>query len=104
MERRKRDACASSAWSTDSSCIAGPVAFRGNLDADCQMIVAHLTKSRYPYGNILMLPMLYGCIDSLGPVLLEKFGVGWPSALGYDTYQVAFVFCCLGLAVGVYGS
>jgi len=69
-----------------------------------QMIVAHLTKSRYPYGNILMLPMLYGCIDSLGPVLLEKFGVGWPSALGYDTYQVAFVFCCLGLAVGVYGS
>merc|ERR1711881_496825 len=24
-----------------------------------QMIVAHLTKSRYPYGNILMLPMLY---------------------------------------------
>lgn len=69
-----------------------------------QMIVAHLTKTRYPYGNILMLPMVYGCIDSLGPVLVEKYGFGWPSALGYDTYQVAFVFCCLGLAVGVYGS
>jgi ethanolaminephosphotransferase len=51
-----------------------------------------------------MLPILYGVGDSLGPVLLERFGFGWPSALGYDTYQVAFVFCCLGLAVGVYGS
>ncbi|KIW00995.1 uncharacterized protein PV09_07514 [Verruconis gallopava] len=69
-----------------------------------QMIVAHLTQSPYPYGNVLMYPMLYGVIDSIGPVLLEKFGFGWPSALGYDTYQVAFVFCCLGLAVGVYGS
>jgi ethanolaminephosphotransferase len=69
-----------------------------------QMITAHLTKSKYPYGNVLMLPLLYGVGDSIGPVLIEKFGVGWPSALGYDTYQVAFVFCCLGLAVGVYGS
>ena len=30
--------------------------------------------------------------------------MGWPSALGDNVYQVAFVFSCLGLAVGVYGS
>ncbi|KAF2839167.1 Choline/ethanolaminephosphotransferase [Patellaria atrata CBS 101060] len=79
-----------------------------------QMIVAHLTKSRYPYYNVLLLPLFYGVFDSLGPVL-QHFGekvvggdlgrfLGWPSALGDGVYQVAFVFCCLGLAVGVYGS
>lgn len=89
-----------------------------------QMIVAHLTKSRFPFGNVLALPLAFGVIDSLGPVLKAKFGVGWPSALGGGTaspafdpavahpvmaeagvvYQVAFVFSCLGLALGVYGS
>ncbi|KAE9970739.1 hypothetical protein BLS_004770 [Venturia inaequalis] len=71
-----------------------------------QMIVAHLTKSRFPFGNVLLAPLLYGVVDSLGPVLQRSFGtaLGWPSALGEDVYQVAFVFCCLGLAIGVYGS
>ena len=64
-----------------------------------QMITAHLTKSRFPYQNILILPLAWGVIDSLGP----KLGL-WPSALGDGVYQVAFVFLCLGLAIGVYGS
>lgn len=69
-----------------------------------QMIVAHLTKSSYPYGNVLMVPLSFGVMDSLGPVLIRNFGFGWPSALGDDVYQVAFMFCCLGLGIGVYGS
>jgi len=68
------------------------------------MIVAHLTKSRFPFGNVLVLPLIYGVFDSLGPVFIKVFGAGWPSALGDSVYQVAFVFCCLGLAIGVYGS
>ncbi|CAP68169.1 uncharacterized protein PODANS_1_20340, partial [Podospora anserina S mat+] len=31
-------------------------------------------------------------------------GLGWPSALGDGVYQVAYMFCMLGMAVGVYGS
>ncbi|KAI4945253.1 hypothetical protein J4E86_009139 [Alternaria arbusti] len=69
-----------------------------------RMIISHLTKSRFPRGNVLMYPLIYGVIDSLGPWLQEHIGVGWPSALGNDVYQVAFVFMCLGLAVGVHGS
>ena len=72
-----------------------------------QIIVAHLTKSRFPFGNVLILPLLFGVVDSIGPILLKYVPggiVGWPSALGGDVYQVAFVFCCLGLAIGVYGS
>jgi len=64
-----------------------------------QMIVAHLVKARFPYQNVLVLPLAWAVADSLGP----RLGL-WPSALGSDTYQVAFVFLCLGLAVGVYGS
>ncbi|KAF2274472.1 Choline/ethanolaminephosphotransferase [Westerdykella ornata] len=69
-----------------------------------RMIISHLTKSRFPRGNVLMYPLIYGVIDSLGPRLQEHIGVGWPSALGNDVYQVAFVFMCLGLAIGVHGS
>ncbi|KAF7195713.1 putative CDP-alcohol phosphatidyltransferase class-I family protein C22A12.10 [Pseudocercospora fuligena] len=69
-----------------------------------QMITAHLTKSPFPYQNILALPLIYGILDSLGEVLLEKIGLGWYSSTGDGVYQVAFVFTCLGLAVGVYGS
>lgn len=69
-----------------------------------QMITAHLTKSRFPMHNILIAPLLFGVLDSLGPVLSQRVGFGWPSSLGEDVYQVAFVFLCLGLAVGVYGS
>ncbi|KAI4727506.1 Choline/ethanolaminephosphotransferase [Aureobasidium sp. EXF-10728] len=69
-----------------------------------QMITAHLTKSPFPMTNVLVLPLLFGVIDSLGPFLHDFVGVGWPSALGDGQYQVAFMFSCLGLAVGVYGS
>lgn len=64
-----------------------------------QMIVAHLAKARFPYKNILILPLACGVIDSVGP----RLGL-WPSALGDGVYQVAFVFLCLGLGLGVYGS
>jgi ethanolaminephosphotransferase len=69
-----------------------------------QMITAHLTKSRFPYQNILAFPLVYGVLDSFGPVLQRNIGIGWPSALGDGIYQVAFMFTCLGFAVGVYGS
>ena len=65
-----------------------------------QIIIAHLTKSpKFPYQNILTIPLALAVLDSLGPIL----GL-WPSALGDGTYQIAFVFLCAGLAVGVYGS
>jgi len=64
-----------------------------------QMIVAHLAKARFPYYNILVVPLALGVVDSLGP----RLGL-WPSALGDGVYQVAFVFLCLGLGLGVYGS
>ena len=70
-----------------------------------QIITAHLVVLDFPYQNILVLPLLYGIVDSLGPVLLRSpLALGWPSALGDGTYQVAFIFTCLGLAVGVYAS
>jgi ethanolaminephosphotransferase len=84
-----------------------------------QIITAHLTQSRFPFGNVLVLPLLWGVLDSTGPLLQQwfaRFGarlgldaaalrwVGWPSALGGDVYQVAFVFMCVGLGAGVYGS
>lgn len=69
-----------------------------------QIIVTHLTQARFPYYNVLHLPLLIGVIDSAGPWLQRHFGAGWPSALGSDVYQVAFVFMCVGTAAGVYGS
>lgn len=69
-----------------------------------QMITAHLTKSPFPYQNVLVLPLVYGVLDSLGPLLTEKLGFGWPSSLGDGVYQVAFMFTCLGLAFGIYSS
>ncbi|KAF2109793.1 hypothetical protein BDV96DRAFT_651759 [Lophiotrema nucula] len=69
-----------------------------------RIIISHLTKSRFPRGNVLIYPLIYGVLDSLGPFLQEKLGFGWPSALGDGVYQVAFVFLCLGLGVGVHGS
>lgn len=69
-----------------------------------QIITAHLTKTEFPFGNVLVTPLIWGVIDSLGPWLKEHTGIGWPSALGGNGYQVAFVFLCLGLGVGVYGS
>ncbi|OBT77778.1 ethanolaminephosphotransferase [Pseudogymnoascus sp. 05NY08] len=69
-----------------------------------QMITAHLVQLDFPYYNVLILPLAYGVFDSLGPVLQEHVGVGWPSALGGGVYQVAYLFCMLGCAIGVYGS
>lgn len=69
-----------------------------------QIITAHLVILDFPYQNIIALPLIYGVVDSLGPVLQTYIGVGWPSALGNDIYQVAYMFTCLGFAVGVYGS
>lgn len=69
-----------------------------------QMITAHLVKLPFPYTNVLNLPLAYGVFDSAGLFLKENFGFGWPSALGGGVYQVAYLFCMLGVAVGVYGS
>ena len=69
-----------------------------------QMITAHLTKSEFPLQNVVALPLPYGVIDASGPHLENLIGFGWPSALGSGVYQVAFLFTCLGLAVGIYGS
>jgi ethanolaminephosphotransferase len=64
-----------------------------------QIIVRHLVKDKFPYKNILILPLAWAVVDSTGPMV----GL-WPSALGDSTYQVAFVFMMTGLALGVYGS
>lgn len=72
-----------------------------------QIITAHLVKLKFPYKNVLVLPLAYGVFDSLGPWLQYEFGrswLGWPSALGHDVYQVAYMFLMLGVAIGVYGS
>lgn len=69
-----------------------------------QIITAHLVKLRFPYYNVLGLPVAFGVVDSLGPILLKYTGVGWPSALGDSVYQVSFMFLMLGAALGVYGS
>jgi ethanolaminephosphotransferase len=69
-----------------------------------QMITAHLVQLDFPYYNVLILPLAYGVFDSLGPVLQERIGLGWPSALGDGVYQVAYLFCMLGCGIGVYGS
>ncbi|KAG8534329.1 uncharacterized protein KY384_001173 [Bacidia gigantensis] len=65
-----------------------------------QIIIKHLTKdTKFPMYNVLTMPLGLAVVDSLGPAL----GL-WPSALGGGTYQIAFLFCCVGLGVGVYGS
>jgi ethanolaminephosphotransferase len=72
-----------------------------------QMITAHLVKLDFPYWNVMVVPLAWGVIDSAGPLLQQYSPVpwlGWPSALGDGVYQVAFMFCMLGMAVGVYGS
>ena len=69
-----------------------------------QMITAHLVILPFPYYNVLVLPLAYGVFDSLGPFLQKNIGLGWPSALGENDYQVAYVFLMLGAAIGVYGS
>ncbi|CRK39774.1 hypothetical protein BN1708_008006 [Verticillium longisporum] len=70
-----------------------------------QMITAHLVKLPFPYWNVLVIPVAFGVLDSLGPQLLARgLPFGWPSALGDGVYQVSYMFLMLGMAVGVYGS
>ncbi|KAJ9658179.1 Phosphotransferase [Neophaeococcomyces mojaviensis] len=64
-----------------------------------QMIVRHLVKDRFPFKNVLLIPLALAIGDSLAP----RLGL-WSSVLGDDVYQVSFVFLMLGLAFGVYGS
>ena len=65
-----------------------------------QIITKHLTKDdKFPMYNVLTLPLALAVLDSTGPYLRL-----WPSALGSGTYQIAFIFLCVGLGVGVYGS
>jgi len=70
------------------------------------IIVSHLTMGPFPFFNILLLPIFAGMADAAGPFLREYTGgiIGWPSALGDGPYEVAYVFLCMGLASGVYGS
>ncbi|PWW72921.1 Choline/ethanolaminephosphotransferase [Tuber magnatum] len=68
------------------------------------IITAHLTRSPFPYFNVLFLPILVGTLDALGPFLQVGLGLGWPSVLGGGPYTIAYVLACLGLSIGVYGS
>ncbi|KAJ6087339.1 hypothetical protein N7467_006253 [Penicillium canescens] len=65
-----------------------------------RMIVGHLVQSGFPYQNVLLYPLALGVLDSAGALV----GLWETPVLGYGVGQVAFVFVCLGLAVGVYGS
>ena len=70
------------------------------------IIVSHLIMGPFPFVNILLLPIFVGMADAVGPFLHGYTGgiIGWPSALGDGPYEVAYVFLCMGLALGVYGS
>ncbi|KAA8914677.1 CDP-alcohol phosphatidyltransferase-domain-containing protein [Sphaerosporella brunnea] len=74
------------------------------------IIVSHLTKSSFPFLNVLYLPILVGLLDAAGPWIRDftAFYVGkafgWRSALGDGEFETAYVFACLGLALGVHGS
>ncbi|OAX77474.1 hypothetical protein ACJ72_08227, partial [Emergomyces africanus] len=80
-----------------------------------QMIVAHLVKREFPYWNVLLLPLVVGVVDGVcgsaeylglweGSLLFGSGSGSGGNAGDGEVYQVAFVFCSLGLAVGVYGS
>ena len=64
-----------------------------------RMITAHLTKTEFPYFNVLLVPLALAVVDSFGQVI----GL-WPGVLNDETRQIGFMFACLGLSVGVYGS
>ena len=70
-----------------------------NAYAVGRMITAHLVKTSFPYFNVLLCPLALAVLDSAGSIL----GL-WPSVLGGGDGQIAFVYACLGLAIGVYGS
>jgi len=63
------------------------------------MIVRHLVKDKFPFKNVLLIPLTTAVVDSLA----GRLGL-WNSVLGDDIYQISFVFLMLGLALGIYGS
>jgi ethanolaminephosphotransferase len=65
-----------------------------------RIIIGHLTQTSFPYQNVLLYPLALGVLDSAG----ASVGLWSAPVLGYGVGQVAFVFGCLGLAIGVYGS
>jgi ethanolaminephosphotransferase len=65
-----------------------------------RIIIGHLTQTSFPYHNVLLYPLALGVFDSAGALA----GMWSAPVLGYGVRQVAFVFVCLGLSVGVYGS
>ena len=71
-----------------------------NAYAVGRMIVGHLVQSGFPYHNILLYPLGLGVLDSAGAAV----GLWETPVLGHESNQVMFVFGCLGLAVGIYGS
>ncbi|KAL4953618.1 CDP-alcohol phosphatidyltransferase-domain-containing protein [Aspergillus filifer] len=70
-----------------------------NAYAVGRMICAHLVKAEFPYFNILLGPLILSVLDSVGALL----GL-WSNTLVSTIGHPAFVFLCLGLSVGVYGS
>ncbi|PWY79466.1 Choline/ethanolaminephosphotransferase [Aspergillus sclerotioniger CBS 115572] len=70
-----------------------------NAYAVGRMICAHLVKASFPYFNMLLIPLALAVLDSAG----ATFGF-WSSLLGDGERQVAFIWVCLGLSVGIYGS
>lgn len=64
-----------------------------------RMICAHLVKAEFPYSNILLGPLALAVVDSAGAL----FGL-WSNTLIGTIGQPAFVFLCLGLGLGIYGS
>jgi ethanolaminephosphotransferase len=71
-----------------------------NAYAVGRMIVGHLVQSGFPYHNILLYPLALAVLDSA----VAAVGLRTGPVLGYSTNQVMFLFGCLGLAVGIYGS
>ncbi|KAL4821051.1 CDP-alcohol phosphatidyltransferase-domain-containing protein [Aspergillus spinulosporus] len=70
-----------------------------NAYAVGRIICAHLVHQDFPYFNILLGPLALAVVDSAGALS----GV-WSSTLIGTIGQPAFVFLCLGLGLGVYGS
>ena len=64
-----------------------------------RIIVGHLVKAEFPYSNILSWPLALAVLDNIP----AAFGL-WPSFLGDGNGQVLFVYLCVGLSLGVYGS
>ncbi|KAJ5153269.1 uncharacterized protein N7482_009747 [Penicillium canariense] len=71
-----------------------------NAYAVGRIIVGHLVQSGFPYHNILLYPLALGVLDSAGAAV----GLWASPVLGYGNGQIMFMFGCLGLAVGIYGS